>query len=267
MKKFMMLVALALPMVFASCSSDEDETAITLDKSALEVSYQGTGAISTETKNVKWTSDNEFVATVDEKGVVTGIHCGEANIVATKGELMATCKVTVLPTNMDYVMPYLTWGATVAEVESAFKGFEKDPTSTSTTLNYWTNCANKTYPAYQYLFNGKVNDVSYNGLYTAGLLTEGSADDDVISTTINKMNTWVSQYYKSVQPGDNDSDDTVRVYENGEGVRVAVLDALYTIDDPNNPAAFELIWTVPATKGANADLVKAAKDAARQMVK
>lgn len=48
-------------------------------------------------KNVTWSSDNEYITTVDNTGKVTAIAVGEANITVTTedGGIKATCKVTV----------------------------------------------------------------------------------------------------------------------------------------------------------------------------
>ena len=57
-----------------------------------------------DNKTLKWTSDNEEVATVTQEGVVKGVNVGSANITATTTdgtELSATCKVTVKPVVID----------------------------------------------------------------------------------------------------------------------------------------------------------------------
>ena len=57
-----------------------------------------------DNKTLKWTSDNESVATVTQEGVVKGVNDGNANITATTTdgtELSATCKVTVKPVVID----------------------------------------------------------------------------------------------------------------------------------------------------------------------
>ena len=48
-------------------------------------------------KSVRWTSDNEAIATVDDEGVVTGVGAGNATITVTTvdGNFTATCEVTV----------------------------------------------------------------------------------------------------------------------------------------------------------------------------
>ena len=52
---------------------------------------------------ITWKSDKESVATVDEKGTVTAIAAGTANITATCGEVSATCVVTVKTLTSDDV--------------------------------------------------------------------------------------------------------------------------------------------------------------------
>ena len=57
-----------------------------------------------DNKTLKWTSDNEDVATVTQEGVVKGLKVGYANITATAtdgSEVSATCKVTVKPVVID----------------------------------------------------------------------------------------------------------------------------------------------------------------------
>ena len=48
-------------------------------------------------KTATWKSDNESVATVSEKGVVTGVAEGTTTIIVNVGEKSATCQVTVKP--------------------------------------------------------------------------------------------------------------------------------------------------------------------------
>lgn len=80
-------------------------TGISLDKTSgtLIVGGEGTDQLTvnytpndtTEVKTVKWTSDNDRIATVDENGLVTGISGGTAIITATVGKFSATYKAEV----------------------------------------------------------------------------------------------------------------------------------------------------------------------------
>ena len=76
-------------------------TGITLNTAALTmqkykyISLIATVTPATTTDAVVWKSDNEEVATVSEKGVVTAVATGTANITATAGKYSATCAITV----------------------------------------------------------------------------------------------------------------------------------------------------------------------------
>lgn len=51
-------------------------------------------------KTVTWTSNNDQVATVSDKGLVTAVKEGKATITATAGSASASCEVTVEPINV-----------------------------------------------------------------------------------------------------------------------------------------------------------------------
>ncbi len=59
---------------------------------------------TTADKTISWSSDNEDIATVSIDGTVTGKGVGEATITAkTSDEKTATCKVTVLPVELNSI--------------------------------------------------------------------------------------------------------------------------------------------------------------------
>ena len=69
----------------------------------LEVTYNPED--TTDDKTISWTSDNEEVATVSTDGTVTAKGVGTANITATTSKgLEATCKVTVLPVELESII-------------------------------------------------------------------------------------------------------------------------------------------------------------------
>ena len=75
--------------------------AIELDKEILlfvDSTYQIKVSITPENANEElvWSSDNEKVATVDQKGVVTAIAAGECKISVSTGSVSAVTKVTVI---------------------------------------------------------------------------------------------------------------------------------------------------------------------------
>ncbi len=74
----------------ASLTLDQ-ETATVQDGQSLQL----TATISPAEYGVVWSSDNTDVATVDNKGKVTALQAGTANITASMGDKTATCAVTV----------------------------------------------------------------------------------------------------------------------------------------------------------------------------
>ncbi|MCI7106733.1 MAG: Ig-like domain-containing protein [Agathobacter sp.] len=94
-----------------SCKVSVKEPSLALDKDAVEVAIGTTEAVKATVKpstaTVTFASDNAEVATVDDKGTVTGVKAGEANITATAKvgtkTVTATAKVTVKKVILDSV--------------------------------------------------------------------------------------------------------------------------------------------------------------------
>ena len=79
-------------------------TSVSLDKSSSELTIgntlQLTATINPENatnKNVRWSTDNQFIATVSETGLVTAVSVGTVHITVTTedGEKTATCEITI----------------------------------------------------------------------------------------------------------------------------------------------------------------------------
>ena len=80
MKKFFLLLAVALPMFFATSCGDDNDESLTLDQTNVTIDYQKTLELKASEKNGTWASTNDFVASVDQKGKVTAHHEGVATI-------------------------------------------------------------------------------------------------------------------------------------------------------------------------------------------
>ncbi|WP_300704348.1 Ig-like domain-containing protein [Bacteroides sp.] len=107
MKKFFSLMLLCATILFTSCSNDDDPTLVTgisLDKTTLSLAVGQTATLSAtiapenaSIMEVSWISCDKSIATVDSKGVVTGVSAGKAvisAITANEGKI-ASCTVTV----------------------------------------------------------------------------------------------------------------------------------------------------------------------------
>lgn len=172
MKKFAWLIAAAIPMAFAftSCGDDENPQEIYLNTNSAAISYHQTQTLTATEKNCNWSSDNEFVATVDKDGVVTANHVGEATITAEKNGVSASCKVTVVATNTAFTLPVLDWGATVAQVKAKVPTNLKLVQDEADELGYESD-GNGGFPAYGYTFTN-------NALDGAGLVVTLQQDEE-----------------------------------------------------------------------------------------
>ena len=75
-----------------------DKTSVTLNTTDTYSLIANVDPVDASNKSVTWSSSDAAIATVDEKGVVTGIKAGTATITVTTvdGDFTATCAVTVL---------------------------------------------------------------------------------------------------------------------------------------------------------------------------
>ncbi len=124
MKKVFLLLLL-IPGLFISCSSDDDKDKISLNKNELTMNYEDKETLilsfsndDLSKKDYKWSSSNENVATVNNRGYVEAVRVGEAILTVEYQDLKAQCKVTVEPTVNLYQEPYLEYGAGKSTIKS-----------------------------------------------------------------------------------------------------------------------------------------------------
>ena len=96
MKKLMIIPAAALTMLACNKKDEPQPAKLSLNESEISVAVAATFQL-TANMEVTWSSSNDAVAAVNEKGLVQGIAKGEAVITAksVKSNELATCKVTV----------------------------------------------------------------------------------------------------------------------------------------------------------------------------
>ena len=95
MPDFTVNVAEGTSVAVESVALDKTELQMNIDETA-----QLTATVTPENatyKDVKWSSSNEGVATVDANGLVTAVAEGQADIKATADDKEVVCKVTVKP--------------------------------------------------------------------------------------------------------------------------------------------------------------------------
>ena len=98
---------LAVPLLFWACATEPVVTTITLNTSsmfldALGATFQLTVSLTDQNsepitdQSATWSSNNEPVATVSTRGLVTAVSNGTATIQATAGGVTASAAVTVV---------------------------------------------------------------------------------------------------------------------------------------------------------------------------
>ena len=231
MKKSVLMLAAALPFMFAACGSEDPEENFNLETTALEIDYEKTANIETSVNGCTFTSDNEFVATVDKDGKVTANHVGEANItVAYDGE-SATCKVTVKPTLMAYTMPVIDWSLNLSQVEDLVKVnfpalIKNNENSSADMLAYTTNGS---FPIYTYAF-------ANNALKASTLMISAAMDER------DNLGEWLEQYYEYYE-----NDETLTMLY---GNATSIDDATMLVEFEGSETDCMATWTanVPGSK-------------------
>ena len=184
MKKYFVVLA-ALALVFAGCKPTESGSAYT------KISFKQTELTlaigETQKLIVRWeptsittapectfVSSDEEVATVDEKGVVTAVASGEANITAKVGDLTAVCQVTVKD-----VYDMLVWGLMKV-------GYDYTDATTAIGEPYMVTASNGTqykvqlFEATFYLCDENITYVNGTGFTGAGFMSFIDAPIEVI---------------------------------------------------------------------------------------
>lgn len=104
-------IAILLVGLVISCSDSDDDVKVEVKSILLEATELAIKVGETETikysilptnaiVTVSWSSENSAIATVNDKGEVTGIKAGETNIKLSAGSKTASCKVVVIDGEM-----------------------------------------------------------------------------------------------------------------------------------------------------------------------
>ncbi|MBD5369751.1 MAG: hypothetical protein HDR80_09770 [Bacteroides sp.] len=228
MKKFLFLAA--LPLMLAACGDDNDEPkSVTLEYPEISVDYKATVKNKASEKNCTWTSANDFIATVDGDGNISGEHVGTTVITVTsKDGAVAKCTVTVKPTNTNFTLPYLSWGATRQQVKdemATWTGFREEYDDEDG-LGF-VSTANSGLPGYSYGFN------SNERLNAAGMTVSEEQDDE---------DNWdfygfLLQYYKKGGEQGNDF-----VLYNSANPADATMTVVYGPQVTGNTIYYRAIW-------------------------
>lgn len=114
MKKILVLSLATLLIV--GCSKDDDSK-LSLSTNSISLYSEDTEQV-TASEKVTWSSDDKFVATIDNNGTVTGEHVGKTTIKATGDNGESKCTVEVKAKYNTYADPIFEFGASKSTIKS-----------------------------------------------------------------------------------------------------------------------------------------------------
>lgn len=175
MKRKLFNGLLCLLVLLVSCSPEENGEIIMpkLDVTSLTLTVGEEHVLSCNVNDCYWSSDEPFIAEVDENGRVSALHVGETVIYAGS----ATCKVTVLPKYHTYEEPMISWNATKNDVYLYMLNHGYQLTSDEENL---------------YVFSGKYAAESYayffseNKLVASGINSSSTYFEDIIDFLLER---------------------------------------------------------------------------------
>ena len=243
MKKFFLMLAVALPMFFATSCGDDNDESLTLDQTNVTIDYQKTLELKASEKNGTWASTNDFVASVDQKGKVTANHEGVATISYNKDGKTASCKVTVNATN-DWFSTITQWGVSTDQVKNAANQSNL-VLLTEQDGNLMYTLAGNAYPWYGFFFTN--NSLSGSSVY----FTDQQFDDE-------DFNGYLAQRYQKIETKENGE----VVYANSTSLTTATESAVVAYEGGDDDLWSVTYVPVTHTKagGIDFDVVKASKE-------
>lgn len=118
MKKILFLLAVGLPLVFASCSKDDDKK-LSLSTNRVSLYFEEMENV-TASEPSTWSVENKFIATVNN-GLITAQHVGNTTVTATANGQTSNCNVEVKAKYHTFTEPILEFGASKSTIKSKEK--------------------------------------------------------------------------------------------------------------------------------------------------
>ena len=124
MKKTFRLVGLMLMAVtsfgFMSCGGDDDEPVISVSPTSVVMHYDESQQLKAEgTIATSWTVNDDYIASVDQTGLVKGRHIGSTQVKVSDGKTSAYCDVTISPKYTLVDDPIMNWNVSKSTIESS----------------------------------------------------------------------------------------------------------------------------------------------------
>lgn len=152
---------MVLPFVFTSCSDDDkDEDDISLGKKEYKMNFGDKVQIeATSTLDITYKTEDDFIATVSDKGLITGGRVGETEISLSNTKDTKKVSVIIEPKAELYPEPEFLFGETKANI---IKKLGKPMNESGKTIIYDNNSSKVPYIIY--LFDGTSDNSKLEGL-------------------------------------------------------------------------------------------------------
>lgn len=165
MKKVLFL--LLMVAAFVACSDDDE--GIKLDKTKIELLSDGTYPINAVSDNIlTYKSENEYVATVSNTGIISAARIGDAKIVVSDGKNEASLTVKVNPKYNTYPDPFIEFGTSKSDIIAKF-GTPKTESDNGVGYDNFSNKA----PLIMFLFDNN------NKLEATGVMVKTSYSSEL----------------------------------------------------------------------------------------
>ncbi len=155
-KEIFYLAVMLSVCMFSSCSCNDDAP-ISLSEKEVTLKVDATLQLKATEEVSKWSSENNFIASVSESGMVTANHVGETRIMAQGANGSAFCNVTIKPQYTYYIEPLCKEGVTKEDVKRCET--RKLHTESADGLFYDGENSAVSAVAYKFDTNGKLNFV------------------------------------------------------------------------------------------------------------
>lgn len=134
----------------------QTSTPVTISPTTVTMFYDDTKQLSAP-RATSWSSSNDFVAAVDENGLVKARHIGTTEITASRGKSKAVCSVTIKPMYSLHDNLNLSWGVSRDVIKTIETHKLDEETSEGNLVYDYSFDSNKCYAIYGFKENKLVS--------------------------------------------------------------------------------------------------------------
>lgn len=182
MKKILFLLLATITLIGCSKSDDKEvQQPLKVSKQEFEIFVgQKVDIEATSGQKITFSSENDLIATTDDKGSIYGNLVGETTVKVSDGKTSINLKVVVLPKNTIFEEPYFS--SSREDVLNHFKGKTTEIDNKESAMALYFKEGNQRY-GYAYVFQENTKDAV---LLSVPILSSYSAEE---------INNWIKERY------------------------------------------------------------------------